>query len=58
MYLLLGAELNQILTLIVAMKLETSCEPELLLFAGLNDHPHAAGLLENLRNGEPTPKKI
>ena len=58
MYLLPGAELNQMLTLIVAMKSETSCEPELLLFAGMNDHVHAAGLLEPLRSGESTPKKI
>ena len=45
-------------TLIVAMKSETPCEPELLLFAGMNDHLQAAGLLEPLRRGEPTPKKI
>ena len=51
MYLLPGAELNQMLTLIVAMKSETPCEPELLLFAGLNDHLHAARLLEPLRSG-------
>ena len=40
------------------IKSETPCEPELLLFAGMNDHSHAAGLLEHLRSGEPTPKKI
>ena len=57
-YLKPGAELNQMLTLIVAMKSETPCEPELLLFAGMNDHVHAAGLLEPLRSGELTPKKI
>ena len=57
-YLLPGEELNQMLTLIVAMKLETPCEPEMLLFAGMNDHLHAVGLLEPLRNGAPTPKKI
>ena len=57
-YLLPGAELNQTLTLIVAMKSETPCEPELLLFAGMNDHVHVAGLLEPLRSGEPKPKKI
>ena len=34
------------------------CEPELLLFAGMNDHVYAAGLLEPLRIGESTPKKI
>ena len=39
-YMLPGAELNQILTLVVAMKSETPCEPELLLFAGMNDHLH------------------
>ena len=50
-------ELNQTLTLIVAMKSETTCEPELLLIAGMNDHLHAAGLLERLINDEPTPKK-
>ena len=57
-YLLPGAELNQMLTLIIAMNSETPCEPELLLFAGMNDHLHAAGLLEYLRSGEPTTKKI
>ena len=57
-YLLPGAELNQMLTLIVAMKSKTPCEPELFLFAGMNDHLHAAGLLEPLRSGEPLPKKI
>ena len=57
-YLLPGAELNQMLTLVVAIKSETPCEPELLLFAGMNDHLHAAGLLEHLRGEEPTPKKI
>ena len=34
------------------------CEPELLLFAGRNDHLHAAGLLEHLKGDAPTPKKI
>ena len=34
------------------------CEPELLLFAGMNDHLHAAGLLEHLKGDAPTPKKI
>ena len=57
-YLLPGAKLNQILTLIVAMKSESPCEPELLLFAGMNDHLHAAGLREHLRSGEPKSKKI
>ena len=57
-YLLSGAELNQMLTLIVAIKSETPCEPELLLFAGMNDHLQAAGLLEHLRSGKSTPKKI
>ena len=58
MYLLPGTKLNQMLTLIVAIKSETMCEPELLLFAGKSDHMHAAGLIENLGSGEPTPKKI
>ena len=57
-YLLPGPELNQMLSLIVAMKSETQCESELLLFAGMNDHLHAAGLLEPLKSSEPTPKKI
>ena len=57
-YLLPGAELNQMLTLVVAIKSETPCEPELLLFAGMNDHLHAVGLLEHLTCGKPTPKKI
>ena len=46
------------LSLVVAMKSETPCEPELLLFAGMNNQLHSAGLLEPLRNGERTPKKI
>ena len=57
-YSLPGAELNQMLTLVKAMKSEMPCEPELLLFAGMNDHLHAAGLLEQLKGDEPTPKKI
>ena len=57
-YSLPGAELNQMLTLVVAIKSEMPCEPELLLFAGMNDHLHAAGLLEQLKVGEPTPRKI
>ena len=57
-YSLPGAELNQILTLVVAIKSEMPCEPELLLFAGMNDHLHAAGLLEQLKGNEPTPRKI
>ena len=57
-YLLPGANLNQMLTLVVAIKSETPCEPELLLFAGMNDHLHAAALLEHLKGEAPTPKKI
>ena len=57
-YSLPGAGLNQMLTLVVAIKSEMPCEPELLLFAGMNDHLHAAGLLEQLKSDEPTPKKI
>ena len=57
-YLPPGAELNQMLTLVVAIKSEIPCEPELLLFAGMNDHSHAAGLLEHLIGGAPTLKKI
>ena len=57
-YSLPGAELNQMLTLVVAIKSEMPCEPELLLFAGMNDYLHAAGLLEQLKGDEPTPKKI
>ena len=40
------------------MKSETPCEHDWLLFAQMNDHLHAAGLLEPLMTGEPTPKKI
>ena len=40
------------------MKSKMHCEPELLLFAGMNDHLHAAGLLEQLKGYEPMPKKI
>ena len=57
-YSLPGAELNQMLTLMVAIKSEMSCEPELLLFAGMNDHLHATGFLEQLKGDEPAPKKI
>ena len=57
-YLLPGAELKQMLTIVVAIKTEMHCEPELLLFAGMNDHLHAAGLLEHLKGDAPTPKKI
>ena len=57
-YSLPGAELNQMLTLVVAIKSEMHCEPELLLFAGMNDHLHATGFLEQLRGDEPAPKKI
>ena len=57
-YSLPGAELNQMLTLVVAIKSEMPCEPELLLFEGINDHLHAAGLLEQLKGSEPTSKKI
>ena len=46
------------LTLVEAIKSETPCEPELLLFAGMNDHLHAAGLLEHLKGEAPTPQKI
>ena len=42
----------------VAIKSETPCKPELLPFAGLNDHLHAAGLLEHLKGVEPAPRKI
>ena len=57
-YSLPGAELIRMLTLVVAIKSEMPCEPELLLFAGMNDHLHANGLLEQLKSDEPTPKKI
>ena len=57
-YVLPGAELNQMLTLVVAIKSEMPCEPELLLSAGMNDHLHAAGLLEQLKGNEPTSRKI
>ena len=42
----------------MAIKSETPCQPELLLFAGMNDHLHAIGFLEHLKGVEPTPKKI
>ena len=57
-YSLPGAELNQMLTLVVAIKSEMPCEPDLLLFAGMNDHPHATGFLEHLKGDEPAPKRI
>ena len=57
-YSLPGAELNQMMTLVVAIKSEMPCEPELLLFAVMNDHLHATGLLEQLKGDEAAPKKI
>ena len=57
-YSLPGAELNQMLTFVVAIKSEMPCEPEFLLFAGMNDHLHATGLLEQLKGDQPAPKKI
>ena len=56
-YSLPGAELNQMLTLVVAIKSEMPCEPELLLFAGMNDHLHAVGLLEQLKGDENPPSR-
>ena len=44
------------LTLVVAVKLETLCE--LLLFVGRKGLLNAAGLLKPLRRGKPAPKKI
>ena len=46
------------LTSVRAIKSEMSCEPELLLFVGMNDHLHSAGFLEHLKGEAPTPKKI
>ena len=57
-YSLPGAELNQMLTLVVALKSEMPCEPELLLFAGMNDHLHATGFLEQLKGDKPAPRRI
>ena len=57
-YSLTGVELNQMLTSVVAKKSEMPCEPELLLFAGMNDHLHATGFLEQLKGDEPVPKRI
>ena len=57
-YSLPGAELNQMLTLVVAIKSEMPCEPEPLLFAGMNDHLHATGFLEQLKGDEPAPRRI
>ena len=56
-YSLPGVELNQMLTLKVAIKSEMPCKPELLLFAGMNDHLHVTGF-EQLKGDEPAPKKI
>ena len=57
-YVLPGAELNQMLTLVVAIKSEMPSELELLMFAEMNDHLHAAGLLEHLKGDARLPKKI
>ena len=56
-YVLLGAELNQMSTLLLSIESKTPGEPELLLFAGTNDHSHAARLLQLLREENPTPKE-
>ena len=50
--------LNQMLTLVVAIKSEMPCELELLLFAGMNDQLHATGFLEQLKGDEPAPQRI
>ena len=34
------------------------CELELLLFAGMNEHLHAMGFLEQLKGDGPAPKRI
>ena len=57
-YLLPGAELNQMLTLVMAIKSEMPCEPELLLFAGMSDPLHAARLLEHLKIGRMRCKRM
>ena len=49
LYVMSREDLNQLLTLVVVIKSETPCESELLLFAGMNDHLHAAGPLEPSR---------
>ena len=46
------------MTLVIAIKSETPCEPELLLLVGTNEQLYAAGLLELLRSGKPAPKKM
>ena len=50
--------LNQMLTLVVAIKSEMPCELELLLFTGMNDQLHATGFLEQLKGDEPAPQRI
>ena len=45
-------------TLVIAIKSEMPCEPELLLFAGMNDLLHATGFLEQLKGDEPAPRRI
>ena len=46
------------LTLVVAIKSEMPCEPELLLFARMNDHLHATGFLEQLKGEDPAPRRF
>ena len=48
-YSLPGAELNQMLTLVVAIKSEMPCEPQLLLFAGMNTTCMRRGFLSSSR---------
>ena len=56
-YPLPGAELNQMLPNVVAIKSETPWEPELLLFAGMKYHLHATGFLEHLKSAYQPPTR-
>ena len=57
-YVLTGAQLNQLLTLVMAFSLDTSHDPEFLLLAKMNDCLHATGLLESLMEENATAKKF
>ena len=49
MYVLPGVDLSQMLSFRVAIKPKVRREPDLLLFAEMNNHLRSMGLLEILR---------
>ena len=58
LYVLLRVDLKQKLTFVVAIKSEVLCMLYLLIFAGMNDHMHATGLLEKLMQKKSSPEML